>query len=200
MLDNLFSQLKAISVIDWFAMGAGIIGVWLSIKEKILAWPLFVACYASYIYISFRSGYYAFGGMNIAFVGIAGYGWYKWTRAHSPTEESLSVSHLPQKYRILVALLLIIGTIGIGYLLSTTGEARLPYFDAFATSCAFIAQWMLSRKYIESWFFWIASDLIYLSFFWADRIWPSVILFSVFIILAVKGLRDWRALSVKDVS
>ncbi|WPJ94275.1 nicotinamide riboside transporter PnuC [Coraliomargarita algicola] len=186
--------MSEIGLIDWFAMLAGIIGVYLSVKEKTLAWLLFILCYTSYVYISFREGYYAFGGMNVVFVAIAGYGWYKWTKPenkHSGSE--IQISHMPAKQRGLVALCIGIGTLGIGWLLASTGEARLPYYDAFATSCAFAAQWMLSRKHIENWIFWILSDVIYLVFFFNDRIWPSVVLFVVFIILAIKGWIEWKA-------
>jgi nicotinamide mononucleotide transporter len=192
-MDEFLSQMRDISLIDWFAMLAGIIGVYLSIKEKALAWFFYILCYIAYVYISFRGSYYAFGGMNITFIAIAGYGWYKWTRSPESNEASeVQVSHLPSKQYGLIALCITIGTAGIGYLLASTGEARLPYFDAFATSCAFAAQWMLSRKHIENWVFWILSDLVYLVFFFNDRIWPSVILFAVFIVLAVKGWIEWQ--------
>jgi nicotinamide mononucleotide transporter len=192
-MDDFLSQISAISLIDWFAMLAGIIGVYLSVKEKILAWLLFILCYVAYVYISFRESYYAFGGMNIIFIAVAGYGWYKWTRNPDSNEEKeTQISHLPAKHYGWVALFIAISTIGIGWLLASTGEARLPYYDAFATSCAFAAQWMLGRKYIENWVFWILSDTIYLIFFFNDRIWPSVVLFIVFIILAIKGWTEWK--------
>ncbi|MGZ0656725.1 nicotinamide riboside transporter PnuC [Coraliomargarita sp. W4R53] len=191
-MDVFLSQLSGISPIDWFAMLTGIAGVYLSIKEKTLAWPLFIFCYTSYVYISFRESYYAFGGMNITFVAVAGYGWYKWAKPKAGSNESeTQISHLPANQRWLVALCIGIGTLGIGWLLASTGEARLPYYDAFATSCAFAAQWMLSRKHIENWIFWIISDAVYLAFFFNDRIWPSVILFTMFIVLAVKGWLEW---------
>ncbi|MBT62751.1 MAG: hypothetical protein CML13_06015 [Puniceicoccaceae bacterium] len=192
-MDDFVAQLGAISLIDWFAMLTGIVGVYLSVKEKTLAWLFFILCYVSYIYISFREGYYAFGGMNIVFVGVAGYGWYKWTQPPSETGDEVQVSHMPTKRRWQVALAIAAGTLGIGWLLASTGEARLPYFDAFATSCAFAAQWALSRKHIENWLFWILSDLVYLVFFFNDRIWPSVLLFTVFIILALQGWMEWKA-------
>ena len=71
-MDNFLTQLSSISIIDWFAMLTGIVGVYLSIKEKILAWPLFILCYATYVYISLRGNYYAFGGMNVIFVLVFG--------------------------------------------------------------------------------------------------------------------------------
>ncbi|MEN8661216.1 MAG: nicotinamide riboside transporter PnuC [Lentimonas sp.] len=192
MPDNFLEQLGQISI-DWFAMVTGIVGVWLSIKEKLLAWPLFICCYASYIYISYRSGLYAFSGMNAVFVGIAAYGWYNWANASRDTSDSgTQIAHMPARHWAKIAAFVALGTFAIGWLLSNTGEARLPYIDAFATCCAFTAQWMLSQKYVENWIFWIITDVIYTVFFFNDQIWPSVILFIVFIFLAIKGWREWR--------
>ncbi|HAV14172.1 MAG TPA: hypothetical protein DCX06_11875 [Opitutae bacterium] len=201
MFDTFIEQLTQISLIDWFAMVTGIVGVWLSIQEKVAAWPLFILCYGAYIYISFRSGFYAFGGMNIAFVGIATYGWYQWAKPKSQdTGNGSSICHLPTKNWGFIATFIACGSILIGWLLSNTGEARFPYIDAFATCCAFTAQWMLSKKYIENWLFWILADVVYTCFFYIDRIWPSVILFTVFIFLAIKGWREWKAISSNKAS
>ena len=198
MFDTLWAQFLSTSPIDWVAMFAGIIGVLLSIKERVSAWPFFILCYSAYIYISFRSGYYAFGGMNIAFVGIAAYGWGKWSGLISNNEHAFKISLVPSENWFVVALFMVVCTLGIGTLLAKNGDARLPYLDAFATSSAFTAQWMLSRKYVENWLFWIISDCIYISFFFNDKIWPSVILFSIFIILACKGWRDWKQLIAQN--
>ncbi|MEC8614116.1 MAG: nicotinamide mononucleotide transporter, partial [Verrucomicrobiota bacterium] len=80
-MNSFLTQLSSISIIDWFAMLTGILGVYLSIKEKILAWPLFILCYATYVYISFRGNYYAFGGMNVIFTFVAAYGWLGWFKS-----------------------------------------------------------------------------------------------------------------------
>jgi nicotinamide mononucleotide transporter len=173
-------------------MLTGIAGVWLGIKEKILAWPLFIICYASYVYISCDFGLFAFMGMNIVFIGISGYGWSQWAR-QSPSNAKLSgISKTSSAHWPLVGLALLAGTLGIGWLLASRGEAQLPYLDAFATCSGFIAQWMLSRKQIETWLFWILSDIVYIGLFAAAASWPSVLLFGIFTILAVKGWRDWK--------
>ncbi|MGB0333864.1 MAG: nicotinamide riboside transporter PnuC [Opitutales bacterium] len=198
-MDTLLNQLGAISPIDWLAMATGITGVYLSIKEKLFAWPLFILCYGCYVYISFRGNYFAFGGMNILFVAIASYGWFKWANAKRGADERIKVSHLNPRYRWAVAAFVCLGTFGLGWLLSRTGEARLPYYDAFATCCALSAQWMLSRKHIENWYLWIIADSVWLIFFINDRIWPSVFLFAVFIGLAIKGSLEWK-MRLKNVA
>ena len=196
-MDNFLTQLSSLSLIDWFAMLTGIVGVYLSIKEKILAWPLFILCYASYVYISFRGNYYAFVGMNVIFAFVSAYGWVVWSKSSKKSVGEIRISHLAPAIRWIVAVFICVGTLGLGCLLESTGEARLPYCDAFAATCALSAQWMLSRKYIENWIFWMLTDLVYLCFFLNDRIWPSVVLFAVFTFLAIKGWIEWKTIIKK---
>lgn len=197
MLDTFLTQLAQTSWVEWVGMATGIVGVWLSIKEKLGAWPLFIICYASYVYISYTFGLHSFMGMNVVFILISIYGWIKWSRPAPEGESELPVSHTNRKHWPLVLMFLAIGTLSIGWLLGISGEANQPHLDAFATCCGFVAQWMLSRKHLETWFFWIITDIIYVGLltpglFNEEGSWPSVVLFSIFILLAIKGWHDWK--------
>lgn len=195
LFESLFRQFADVSLIDWVGMFSGVIGVSLSIRERISSWPFFILCYSAYVYISFRSGYYAFSAMNAGFIIIAAYGWLKWSGVLNPDrvrDNSLNISRLPHRFWLFVCIFIAACTLAIGLLLSQMNAARLPFVDAFAVSNAVIAQWMLSRKYIENWLFWIISDIVYISLFINDKLWPSVLLFGVFILLASKGWCDWQ--------
>lgn len=195
MFGSLLKQLAVIEPIDWVGMFSGIVGVSLSIRERISAWPCFILCYSAYVYISFRSGYYAFSAMNAGFIIIATYGWLKWAGVLNQDEYrtgSLQISRLPRKLWLFTFIFIASGTLVTGLLLSQMNAARLPFIDAFAMSNALVAQWMLSRKHIENWVFWIVSDIVYISLFINDKLWPSVILFAIFILLAFKGWYDWQ--------
>ncbi|MFP4156937.1 MAG: nicotinamide riboside transporter PnuC [Opitutales bacterium] len=194
MLDQLLTQLAATSWVEWLGMTAGILGVWLSIKEKIAAWPLFITCYGCYVYISYQFGLFAFMGMNIVFIAISLYGLWKWSHNRSSGKDALPITSTRKRHWAIIFTFLLLGTIGIGGLLDSRGSSNWPYWDALATCCGFVAQWMLSRKHIETWIFWILSDLIYLAIFFQEPSWPSVILFTTFIFLALKGWFDWRPL------
>lgn len=201
MLDSLLKQFATVAPVDWIGMFSGIIGVFLSIKERHSAWPFFILCYSAYVYISFRSGYYAFSAMNAGFILIAIYGWIKWSGvidSGNNDNHKLKISRLPSTFWLPIFIFVVACTIAIGVLLSRMDAARLPYLDAFAVSSALVAQWMLSRKHIENWIFWIISDCVYMSLFINDRLWPSVLLFGVFILLACKGWRDWRRSFIKN--
>ena len=125
-MDHLLTQLSAISPIDWFAMITGIVGVYLSIKERILAWPFFILCYAAYVYISFRGNYYAFGGMNVIFVFVATYGWFRWSTSSKKGGSEIRISHLAPAHRWIVAAFICVGTLGLGYLQNQREKRVFP--------------------------------------------------------------------------
>ncbi len=194
MFDQLLSQLAAITWVDWLGMATGVLGVWLSIKERIAAWPFFIVCYACYVSISYQSGLYAFMGMNTVFIGISLYGLWAWARGQAEAGAALSITATRRGHWPLVVGILLLATFWIGWLLDFKDNSNLPYVDALAACSGFIAQWMLSRKQIETWMFWILSDLIYIGIFLKGGYWPGVLLFTAFIFLALKGWREWRSL------
>ncbi|MGB0744457.1 MAG: nicotinamide riboside transporter PnuC [Opitutales bacterium] len=192
MLETFLQQLAATSWVEWLGMATGIMGVWLSIKEKVAAWPLFIVCYCSYVYISFDFGLHAFMGLNVVFIGISIYGWLKWKRMIGGEQSELPITRTANAHWPWLGLFIAVATASTGWLLARNGEANLPYLDAFAASCGFAAQWLLSRKQIETWVFWIITDIIYLGIFIRGQSWPSVILFAAFIGLAIKGWLEWQ--------
>ena len=193
-------ELQAISAVDWLGMLTGIVGVYLSIKEKILAWPIFIICYGCYVYIALRGNYFAFAGLNLLFMGIGAYGWFAWSRKNDASKPTLSVSRLPKKFYLPLVVLVGGGTVALAFLTDSLGEAQRPFLDGFASCSALAAQWMLGKKYLENWFAWIIADIVWIYVFFQDKIWLSVILFSTFIILAVKGISEWtKQLQLRNI-
>ena len=192
MLENAWQQVTATSWIEWLGSLAGIIGVYFSIKEKIAAWALFLVCYAVYIYLSYQAELYAAVAMNAFFIVISIYGWLNWSTALTTGIASINISKATKKGLIVALTFIFFGTIGIGGALHIFTSAYMPYLDACALCSSFTAQWMLSRKYVENWFFWILADLIYLGLWLAQGYLVSAILFTIFISLATRGCLEWR--------
>lgn len=202
MFDTLIAYFKAASAIEYLGTVAGILGVWFSIKEKILTWPTFILCYSVYVILAFKAGLYANMVLNVVFIFISFYGWWHWKQSDKmqPNQETSQrrapIRHTTRSLWLKNSFFWIFGTLVIGYLLDSQTQAFQPYFDAFATSVAFSAQWMLSKKYIGTWLCWLISDAVFINLWALQGYWVTVILFFTFMLLAIYGWRHWyRSLS-----
>jgi len=180
--------------LEYIGTIAGILGVWFSIKEKIITWPTFIICYTIYVYLAFKAGLLANMSLNVVFIILSAYGWWQWNQVgdKASPKETKAIEHISKKLWIINVLFWIIGTAVIGYLLENYTQSFQPYFDAFATSVAFSAQWMLSKKYIGTWLCWLISDTVFINLWALQGYWVTVFLFFTFMVLAIYGWRQWH--------
>lgn len=82
-------------------------------------------------------------------------------------------------------------SVGLGRFMATHTDAALPYPDAFITVASLVAQWLLSRRRLANWFFWVAVDIVAINVYWQKALYPTVVLYSVFLVMAVTGLLVW---------
>lgn len=195
-METIILQFKETSMIEWLGTIAGLVGVSLSIKEKILAWPLFIICYCVYIILSFRADLYAAMVLNACFIPISIYGWIQWKNLKDDSKSSINekstIQSLSPKNLTGIILIAVLGTLILGFTLSSFVKSALPYLDAFATTLSFIAQWMLGKKILQNWIFWIVADLCFIILWGFQGYYATVIMFVVFIFLATKGFLSWN--------
>ena len=72
-------------------------------------------------------------------------------------------------------------------------DASLPYVDAFTTMLSLLAQWWLNKKYLENWLLWVAADTVYLYQYAAKGLYLTTALYAVFLVMAIIGYRQWKA-------
>jgi len=198
-MEALWAQILATSGLEWLGTLTGIVGVYLSIKEKVAAWPLFIICYSSYVFLSFEAGLLAAVFMNLVFIVLSAYGWWRWTRKAETDTGARLVTRTPRFDWCVACAFWAIAAVAIGYLLSRYTEAYRPYLDAFATSGAFVAQWMLGRKQIGTWLCWLISDTVFIGLWFVQGYLLTLVLYAVFIVLAVIGWREWhRTVAQRD--
>lgn len=200
MFEEIAKQVAATTWVEWLGTITGIFGVWLSIKEKIGAWPLFITCYGSYIVLSWQAALHGALVMNAVFVALSVYGWLSWSKKAGAVATAVRVSRTPPRKLFIALGIWAVGTAVLGYFLANQTNAYRPYLDAFASCGGFVAQWMLSRKYIETWICWTVSDLVFISLWLNQGYWLTVLLYLVFIGMAIRGWIEWISLIKRDVS
>ena len=107
-------------------------------------------------------------------------------------DERIAVRRFTYKSWLLSGLLLVFGTVLIGYLMSRFTDASLPWLDAGTTSLSLIAQLWMNKKYLENWVLWILADFVYLYQYGVKELYLTMGLYAVFLLLAVSGYLNWK--------
>jgi nicotinamide mononucleotide transporter len=172
----------------------GVIYVFLSVKQNILTWLLGLLTSLLYIFVFFDSGFYADMTLQFYYVWVSIYGWIIWAKG-KPTDhgkEALPVSSIDKKTAfILIAISFILWAL-IWFVLIKFTDSPVPVGDSFITALSIIATWMLARKIIEHWIVWIIVDTVSLILYIYKGLFPTVVLYAIYAIVAVWGYLEWR--------
>jgi len=169
----------------------GAICVWLQVKENVWNWPAGIANNIFYVVVFWHSGLYADSLLQWFYISISIYGWWNWLHggaAHSRLKISRTSSRGMMVYIALTA----VGTILFHELLRRYTNSTVPLWDGLTTAVSLTAQYMLTRKIIENWWWWIAVDVIYIALYIYKRLYLTSILYAVFLGMCIVGLRQWQ--------
>jgi nicotinamide mononucleotide transporter len=189
-------------VTNWVEVTAAVLGIvyiFLSIKQHILTWPVGLLTSALYIYVFFVSKFYADMALQGYYVAVSFYGWYLWLKGNPGKEPSLDVSRTPRHLWLWLLLVSVGSFLLIEFVLQHYTDSPIPVGDAITTALSLVATWMLARKYIEHWLIWIFVDAFSTLLYAFKGLWPTVVLFSVYTVMAVAGYYQWRK-ELKELS
>jgi len=166
--------------------------VLLAIRESAWCWPFGLANAALYLVVFAHSRLYGSAGLQGVYVALSVYGWYAWLHGGAG-DSRLAVSRTPARWAAGLAAAAAVASAGFGLFLRLRTNAALPFVDGAATACSLAAQWMVTRKFLENWLVWIAVDVVYVLMYLSQRLYPTVALYAVYLVMAVLGYREWRA-------
>ncbi|MGE0552343.1 MAG: nicotinamide riboside transporter PnuC [Gemmatimonadales bacterium] len=173
------------------AVAFGIVAVFLNARQNPWGWGASLVNVGLFTLIFYRGQLYALMGLQVCFGAISAYGWYHWLRGGT-AQRGVGVSAIARPTAAgLGALALVSGAL-LGWALDRFTPDQQPYLDAGIAVISLAAQWMMARKYVECWVIWVAVNLISVPFFLYRGEYPTALQYSVFLVLAVNGLRSWR--------
>lgn len=182
---------QAMSAWECLAVMLAIAYVVLAIRERIECW--YAAFFSTLIYtlLFWNVSLFMESALNVYYLLMAVYGWYAW-RFHPGSKEMLKIHSWPLSRHIQTGLL-IVALAGVsGYLLSTNTSAALPYLDSFTTWASVITTYMVARKVVENWLYWVVIDAVSI-FLYVDRgMLLTAALFVIYTAMAVIGYRQWH--------
>ena len=121
---------------------------------------------------------------------MAVYGFILWRGRESGEELKITVWNT--RYILIVISIGVLVSLVVGYLSQTYAEAKFAYLDAFVMIFSVIATWMLAKKILQTWLFWIVIDLAAIVLYWQSGYHATIILFTLYVVLAFYGYSSWR--------
>ena len=173
---------------------SGILCVWLLIKENIWTFPIGLFYALITVVVVYNERLFADVVLNLYYVGMNAFGWYFWlfggrTRR---SQSGLEVGLISLKQIAVMVLLVLGGTLLMGWTFATYSNADLAYADSFTTFASFVAMYLAAKKYLESWYLWFVVDIVQVALYLVKGIELYALLYLVYLAMAYWGWRAWK--------
>ncbi len=203
-LQLLYQNILDSTWMEIIAASFGLLSVWYAKKANILVYPTGIISVVLYVYICQKAQLYADMGINAYYFIFSVYGWIMWSRKDENKEE-LPVTYSNRKIWIISLGIFVISIAIIQVLLrifkaddAAYWASFVPYTDTFTTAVAIIGMWLMARKKVENWLFWIATDVVSVPLYLYKGLVFTSLQYFVFLILAVLGYIEWRKLAQEN--
>jgi len=186
-----------VSVTEILGFVTGALCVILVIRRNIWNWPAGLANNGFYLVLFAQAGLYADAGLQIVYLALGVYGWWAWLHG-GPDRSALVIERTTRHQAVVFAATTTVGTFAMALLLRRFTDSTVPWADGLTTSLSLVAQWMLTRKLLENWWVWIVADVLYVGLYTYMELYLTAVLYAVFLVLCVLGLRAWRRVITAD--
>lgn len=176
---------------EGFALVLNLAYVALAIVQSVWCWPAGFLGAGLTLFVFVQARLYGAAALQLVYMAMMVYGWYEWRRG-GEAGGPLEVSRTPPRWRVGLTLAGVVAAAVLGLFLSHRTDAALPVWDGGTTSFSLVAQYMTTRKWIETWLVWILVDVVYVGMLLTQKLHLMAALYSVYIVLAVAGLVSWR--------
>ena len=163
----------------------------LAIKESIWCWPAALISTLIYSFLFFDVNLYMESGLQIFYIVMAIYGWVLW-RKHDQEEDDLKITSFSVKSHLIALLLVSILVVISSLMLENNTNAAYPWLDSFTTWGAVITTWMVTKKILENWIYWLVIDSVSIYLYIQRDLYLTALLFAVYIVLCFVGYYRWR--------
>jgi nicotinamide mononucleotide transporter len=185
------AEARALSPLEVIAVIAAIAYLLLAIRQNIWCWLGAGISTAIYVYLFFAAKLYMESVLNLFYFAMAIYGWWVWYAGRSGDAE-LPVSVWPGRVHATAIAAIVAASLVSGYLLAAYSDAVYPYVDSMTTWGAIWATFLVARKVLENWWYWLVIDAASIVIYWTRDLHLTALLFAVYVVMIPFGLVAWQ--------
>lgn len=186
-LDGLF----ATTWLEFVAVVFGIVSVMCSRLENIWVYPTGIINTTIFIYLSIAAGLYAEAGVNIYYTVMSGIGWVLWAKKREGGQGLHITASDPKEWRNALIFFALCWSI-LFFILKKLTDSTVPLADGFAAATAYTGMWLMARKKLENWIWWIATNIASIPLYFIKGYVFTSFQYLVFLVLAMMGYVEWR--------
>lgn len=192
VMQSIVEAWQAMSLWELAAVLLGVAYLLLAMKEKISCWYAAFVSTAIYTVLFWDVSLLMDSALQVYYMAMAVYGWYQWRYKNAKAKESLPISCWRwQTHSVVIAGTILVSCVS-GWLLQNNTEAAWPYLDSFTTWGAVVTTYMVAKKILENWLYWIVIDAV-AAFLYFDRgLYLTALLFAAYVVIVVVGYLQWR--------
>ena len=182
--------------LEYIAVFTGLASVWYSRKENILVYPVGLINTVIYVYLSLKRDLWGEATVNFYYSVMSVIGWWAWLRKNDKKEIILHITYSNRTmwlWQIGFFLFFYISIfLALTFLKKNFYEGVIPVADAFASATAFTGMWLMTRKKVESWYWWIATNISSIPLYFVKHYVFTSVYYFILLIFAFWGLAEWR--------
>lgn len=196
IIDTFIAGMKGTGPIEYIAVFAGIISVWYSRKENILVYPIGLINTIFYVYLSFKMGLLGEASVNMYYSVMSVYGWLMWSRKDRSQHTILHITSSSKKewmqHLLFFAVFYILIFVALSLLKRDFAPEAIPWADALASASAYTGMWLMTKKKVESWIWWIITNIASIPLYFVKHYVFTSVYYIILLAMAIAGLIEWR--------
>lgn len=195
-LQNAFNYFVGLPLWELLAVISALFYVVLAAKENIWCWPAALVSTVIYTVIFYDVYLWMDALLQIYYLAMAIFGWYCWRNISSLSNNNVPSSTLEiQSWSLIfhtkIILLLTVCSLAIGWLMDNYTPTDFPYLDSGTTVFAVFATYLVTKKVLENWLYWIVIDAVSIYLYIEKDLQPTVVLFGLYVVIAIAGYIIW---------
>ena len=197
VLQSIYNGILQTGWLEAIAVIAGVVSVWYSRKENVLVFPTGLINTTLYIYLSYKGNLFGEASVNLYYTLMSVYGWYLWTRKKEDHQTPvLQITSSNQKEWIqqllFFAVFYLVIFISLSFAKKAFAPEAIPWADAFASATAYTGMWLMAKKKVESWIWWILTNIASIPLYFVKGYAFTSVQFLILLLLAIAGFQSWR--------
>jgi nicotinamide mononucleotide transporter len=181
---------------EYVAVSAGIASVWFSKVENILVYPIGLINTIIYIYISFVGHLPGEASVNFYYTVMSIYGWMMWAKKDKRNHHVVVITNSNSKewgkQLLFFSAFYVVIYFLLTYLKKEFAPGAIPWADAFASATAYTGMWLMTRKKVESWYWWLATNVASIPLYFVKHYVFTSVYYILLLVLSIFGLMEWQ--------